>query len=293
MKLHQLRSFQAVCRYGSITKAAEHMYVSQPSVTLSLKELESELGVNLFRRSPSKKLALTSEGEFFLKRVEKILDDIDVLKDEMVDFGGKRNLIKLGMPIQVGAFFLPLLMSNFQKRYPEIKLELVECDSSRIMEMLINEQLDMVIAAADFDESVLELEVLYHTEICFCVHSKNPMAQMQSISLSDAASVPLVLLSPYYYTSRRLSERMRLEGIIPNVRLYTENLHTIKNLVNQSGLGTFLLRESVKYDANIIPISLENPIVATVAMVTKKGRHIYEDSKKMMRFIQEEYEESK
>ncbi len=290
MKFHQMQYFQAVCKQGSITKAAELLNISQPSITLAIKELESDLKVNLFRRTYNKKLALTGEGEYFLVQIEKILNEIDNLTEKMQDMGGKRNLIKLGMPIQVGALFLPLLINNFQQRYPEIELELIECDSSHIMEMLMDEKLDIAIASADFCENNLDVEILYHTEICFCVHKSHPMARLVNISLSEAAAVPLVMLAPYYYTSRRLDQRVRMEGLTLNVKLYTDRLHTIKNLVVNAGLGTFLLRDAIRYDKDIIPIPVRDPLIATVAMVTKKGRQIYEDSRKMMCYIQQEYE---
>ncbi len=289
MKLLQLQYFQAVCKYNNITKAAESLNVSQPSVTMSIKELESELGVNLFHRSANKKLTLSQEGHYFLSRIGSLLNEVDLITEEMRDLGGRRNRIKLGLPIQVGAFFLPLLLNQFHIVNPEIKLEVVECDSSTIMDLLLKEQIDMSISAADFDDLNIETAVLYQTEVCFCVHRSHPLAGLDTVDLETAAKAPLVLLENHFFTSQKMQEQFRMKGLNLDVRLYTSQLHTIKNLVCNAGLGTFLLSDAVYYDDMIIPVPLKEPVIVSVGMATKKGRQIYQDSQKMMRFILNEY----
>ncbi|MFR3347575.1 MAG: LysR family transcriptional regulator, partial [Christensenellales bacterium] len=78
MKISQLRYFMTVCRYNNITKAAEELYVSQPAISSSIKDLETEFGVKLFYRQ-NNKLLLTDEGEYFLDKVTDILGAVDIL----------------------------------------------------------------------------------------------------------------------------------------------------------------------------------------------------------------------
>ena len=84
MKLNQLYYFKTVCKYNNITKAAEHLHVSQPAVTHAVRELEKELGICLFTRT-NKNVVLTKEGEFFLQRSLGILASLEELIDEMHD----------------------------------------------------------------------------------------------------------------------------------------------------------------------------------------------------------------
>ena len=76
MKLLQLKYFYTVCRYGSITKAADKLFVSQPTISFCIKELEEEFGVKLFHRKHNR-LRLTVEGQFFCEKVKYILQSVD------------------------------------------------------------------------------------------------------------------------------------------------------------------------------------------------------------------------
>ena len=90
MKLLQMRYFQTVCQYGSITRAAEELFVSQPTISFCIKELEDEFGVKLFHRRHNR-LQLTVEGAFFQDKVNYILQSVDSLATQMKDMGNNHN----------------------------------------------------------------------------------------------------------------------------------------------------------------------------------------------------------
>ena len=288
MKLSQLNYFLTVCKYHNITKAAGELHVSQPSITMSIKELEAEFKINLFHRI-NKRLELTPEGEIFYKRAEQILKDTALLEADMNDLTGNRNHIKLGLPLQIGASLLPSLMKDFQKDNPEICLELIECGAMDIVEMLLNEQIDMAIASIQIDNSNLKWVPLFETEIGFCIHSAHPLAQEKFISFAQACEIPSVMFPNSFFTYKRIWERADLEQLTPDIRLYTKQLHTIKNLIVNADFGSFLLKEAVILDKDIACISFHPPIRATVGMITKKGRHVYQDSMALMSFIKSKY----
>ena len=123
MKISQMEYFSCVCQCGSITKAAKELHISQPSVTAAVHELEKELGVNLFLRR-NNKIQLTEEGWFVQERIDGILKSMDTLNRDLNDFVGQKNHIRLGVPLQIGSFLLPLLFGKFRQEYPEISLEI-------------------------------------------------------------------------------------------------------------------------------------------------------------------------
>ena len=120
MKISQMEYFSCVCRCGSITKAAKELHISQPSVTAAVHELEKELGVNLFLRR-NNKIQLTEEGWFVQERIDGILKSMDTLNRDLNDFVGQKNHIRLGVPLQIGSFLLPLLFGKFRQEYPEVR----------------------------------------------------------------------------------------------------------------------------------------------------------------------------
>ncbi len=288
MKLNQLRYFVAVCSYPTVTRAAEHLHVSQPSITAAIHELESEFNMDLFYRG-NRKLALTPAGELFYERACRILKEVETLEEDMADLTENRNHIKLGLPPQIGAFFLPALLRDFQDTHPGIRLEVIECGAKESVKMLMEESIDMSIASTARDNPNLNYSHLFDTEICFCVEAEHELAHEPSIRLESACSMPCVMLQRGFFTPDSVLERCSQLHLTPDVRLYSQQLHTIKNLIIHAGFGSFLLREAVALDDNISSIPLDPPITASVDLITKKGRHMYHDSKLLISFIIERY----
>lgn len=288
VKISQMEYFEQVCRLGSITGAAKALHVSQPSVTAAVHELEKELGVSLFSRR-SNKLYLTEEGEFVLERVTDILKDVERLDRDLRGFMGTKNLIRLGVPLQIGAYLLPLLFGSFRERHPEIKLEIRESGAVDIVRELLDDRLDMAIVSIDTSRQWdVSWTPLYDSQFCFCVSSAHPLAGRKSISFEEACGYPLVAFKEGFYVNERIRQRMEECGVEPEVRLRTEQLHTVKNLVVHGGCGAFLLKDAVRTDANIRAIPMEPPMTAKIGVISRKGRPMYSDSRKMLSFIKEE-----
>ena len=288
MRLTQLQYFLAVYEHQNITKAAEKLHVSQPSITIALKELENEYHVNLFHRI-NKKMCLTEEGQIFYTYATKILKDVQELEDSIQDMTGNRNKIKLGLPLQMGAFLLPLLIGDFRSLYPQISLNLVECGAVDIINDLLQEELDIAIAFVESDSALLNQSPLFETEICFCVNYDHPLAEKKQVTLQETCKYPTVMFSDGSYTHKRIFRVAEKNGCRPQVELYTKQLHTIINLISNGGMGSYLIREAVAFNEDIVPIPFAEPLTVTVNTITKKNRLIYKDTKVLIDFIKKEY----
>ena len=112
MELRQLEYFQMASRLKNITRAAERLRVSQPNITVAIKKLEAELGIQLFDRS-QKQLSLTPEGTVFLGRVEVALRNIQDAVLEVNDYKQlQKGTIKIGIPPMMGAYLFPKIFSS-------------------------------------------------------------------------------------------------------------------------------------------------------------------------------------
>lgn len=112
-------------------------------MTAAVHELEKELGVNLFLRR-NNKIQLTEEGWFVQERIDGILKSMDTLNRDLNDFVGQKNHIRLGVPLQIGGFLLPLLFGKFRQEYPgNICLEIEESGAIVIVKKLLDDQLDL------------------------------------------------------------------------------------------------------------------------------------------------------
>lgn len=289
MKISQMEYFAAVCRLGSITQAARELHISQPSITAAIHEMEKELEVNLFKRR-NNRLHLTEEGGFVLDRVSEILRDMERLDRDLKGFMGKKNMIRLGLPLQIGAFLLPQLFGKFRELNPEIRLDIQECGAMDIVKNLLADQLDMAIVSIDTSEQWdVNWTFLYESEFCFCVAASHPLAARKSISFQEACEMPLVTFKSGFYVNERIRRRLDECGADPEIRMCTDQLHTIKNLVLHGGCGAFLLREAVRMDPAIRAIPMEKPMKAQIGVVTKRGTMLYSDSKRLLAFIKEEF----
>src|SRR5574344_585122 len=105
MTLIQMRYFYEVCQWQNITKAAEHLHVSQPTISVAMQTLETETGLNLFQRE-GRKILITHDGSKLLGKVKHILDQMDQLDEEIQDMAHNRNHIRMAMPLQLGMRFL-------------------------------------------------------------------------------------------------------------------------------------------------------------------------------------------
>ena len=144
MKLNQLYYFKTVCKYNNITKAAEHLHVSQPAITHAIRELERELGIRLFKRT-NKNVSLTQEGVLFFQKSSDILSELESLVDEMRDQGElKRAVIRVGGPPAKGTLIHPQMEIAASQKFG-IGLEIVEMSSEEAEFALYNDELDLIV----------------------------------------------------------------------------------------------------------------------------------------------------
>ena len=114
MKLTQLRYFQGICRWGSLSRAARELHISQSVLSGTIKELEEEFGVLLFSRS-GRGLVLTKEGEFFLGEAESLLDHADQVEERMGQFKNAGQTVHLGVSPMLSVLLFPRLLARFQR----------------------------------------------------------------------------------------------------------------------------------------------------------------------------------
>ena len=128
MKLTQLEYFCVAARYHNITKAANELFVTQPSVSNAIKSLEEEFGVNLFYRH-NNKLTLTPEGEKFYKSAEELLAHADAVTSEFYELRKQATPIRIGIPPMLGTIYLPDMYLSLREEFPEVDFRLYEYGS--------------------------------------------------------------------------------------------------------------------------------------------------------------------
>lgn len=285
MDLRQLEYFQMVSRLNNVTRAAERLHVAQPSITVAIKKLEDELGVQLFDRN-QKQITLTSEGQIFLSRVEKILTDVQDAVLEMHDYHElKRGAISVGVPPMIGSFLFPEIFANFRKIYPNIDLTISEEGSLAIKEMLEQGVLDLGIIILSENSKFLETFPIRDNEILACLPHDHHLSLQKSISFSDLKREKFIMLKEDTYHRQIILEKCAQEGFIPEIILSSSQIETIRALV-ASGLGiSFLIDSIAKKKKDLISIPLSDPINIQIALAWKKDKYLSKASQAFIEFI--------
>lgn len=145
MTVHQLHIFLTVARYRSYTRAAQELYLSQPAVSIQIRELEQAIGAPLFERT-GRNILLTEAGQVLLpyaQRVHQLLDDAKMVMEELQ--GLKRGRITLAAVSTAGAYVLPPILGLFQKAHPRITVSLEVTNRSTLRHRLLQNEVDLVL----------------------------------------------------------------------------------------------------------------------------------------------------
>ena len=284
MKLLQMRYFQTVCRYGSITKAAEELFVSQPTISFCIKELEEEFGVKLFHRRHNR-LQLTVEGSFFLDKVNYILQSVDALSSQMRNMGTNRNHVKIAVPAMISTFLFPQIFNAYNQLYPDLELEMLETGSLQARKLVDANSVDLGITIMDSAvEDAYNTLPLVKTELVFCVSKKHPLANYKTISFKQLADQQLILFKADSYQNIFIKRAFSEVGVQPNILLYSSQLYTIKEFLSYGNVGAFLYRQVAEMDEDLVCIPLENAIFQDIVLIWTKSGSLYSDAENFIQF---------
>ena len=284
MELRQLEYFQMASRLKNITRAAERLRVSQPNITVAIKKLEGELGIQLFDRS-QKQLSLTPEGAVFLGRVEVALRNIQDAVLEVNDYKQlQKGTIKIGIPPMMGAYLFPKIFSSFQRRYSHLDVYLHEEGSVAIREQLERDELDFGIIIIPDTSPNLQLLPMARSQIVCCVPEDSDLAARKAITLQDVEDHNLIMLKEGSFLRQTMLQKMKTAGFTPNIVLESNQVVTIMGLV-ASGVGNaFLLDMIVRDTLGIRAIPLATPVYVDVGLAWKRDRYISRAAQSFIEF---------
>lgn len=251
--------FMAIVEEGGLTKAAEKLFVSQPSLSQYLKRLEKSLGVELFDHSSSP-LRLTYAGQRYYQHISQIARMDENIRREIQDIkqqnGGR---LRLGVALWRGACLLPDIYPYFHGKYPEVKFELTEGRSAQLERALMNDEIDVAVINLPFtvDYSKLTCEIVRDEQILIAAPTTNPYVEQvlnrcsysgnfPIVSLDLVSHIPLIMTKPGQNLTYEILHVLNQNLIEPDILLETANLSTAINLTAK-GMGcTFVPEEGAR-----------------------------------------------
>lgn len=284
MTLQQLKYFHAACKCGSITQAAKQMYVSQPSVSSAIKELEKEFGVVLFVRQYHG-FTLTKSGERLYELSGKLLSHAGTVSEIMKEIAVNKEPIRLGVPPMIGTFLFPKIYKPFRRSYPDTMLLTTESGMRTLLSELENNTLDVAILPSnDVAADSYYVQPLMKSETVYCVSEKHPLAGRTEISVQEIGLSPLIMFKHGFYQNELVEQLFARYNLKPNVIHYTNQFYTLHKFIADDIATGFMLRDGAFLAPGVCPISLDTPILVDISLVWKKDHFMNSESLQFVDF---------
>lgn len=262
MTLRQIRHFIAVAETGSISAAAQAVFISQSTLTAAIQQLEEEIGVSLFNRH-AKGMSLTHQGHQFLRQAHLILATVDNAKRSLQQCTDQiSGTLTIGVSSLVAGYYLANLLTRFQRAYPNVSLQVMEDERPYIEHLLLNGEIDVAVLILSNleDRHALQTEVLTHSPQRLWLPARHPLLERDEIALADVAAEPLIELR--VDEMDRNAQRIWDEaGLRPCISLRSASTEAVRSLV-AAGLGV-----AIQPDMTYRPWSLEGDIIEARSVV--------------------------
>jgi len=289
MNLTQLEYFHAVCMYQSISEAAEHLHISQPSLSVAIKELEKEFGVLFFKRH-YRGVKLTDAGEELYEMSRRLLKDFKNLEQRVHDMGNKRTVLRVGVPPMIGTLFLPRIYKEFMEKNKDVSLEIAEGGRKKLLGALQEDVLDLVFLphVAPFDKELQATEVARFEVVCG-VAMDSPLKAKKEISMPELEGEPLVLLNNSFFQTEEILKRFSGAGTTPKILLQTDQLSSLQSIIKSNAAAGFLFRELIADSNEIQAVPLSPPLFVTVSLVWKKDAYMSDNMERFRDFVKKSF----
>ena len=225
MDIRILRYFVQVAKDKNFTKAAEHLYISQPALSKMIKKLESELGVSLVDiRSGG--VFLTDYGQELYRRAVPMIIQFDSLTN-FIDRqdGTPSGLLRIGVTPMLATLYMVNIVTNFNNQWPNVEFRIVEDGSIALRKSLLAGDLDLVLCITGDVTPGLQDTILFEEEMVAVVSTENPLAQYETLDFAQLANEPFNLYSQYASLYRQIIEHCVKAGFEPKINITSSKVN--------------------------------------------------------------------
>lgn len=259
MELRHLRYFAALAECLNFTRAAERVHVTQSTLSHQIRQLELELGHQLFDRV-GRRVLLTEAGETFLAYASKALREVDQGLSELSRSAGTLSgEVRIGATHTFNVGFVPECLAAFMTKHPTVRIGVDELSAEVIGQRLVEGTLDVGIAYQPADPTLLWFEPLYSEEMVLVVGAAHPFAQRKRLRMVELHKQPMVLLPAHFATRGMLDGCFARCGAEPLVAAEMNTIAPMIGLVARTPLAAIVSRHAVPPRDDIRVVPLEGP----------------------------------
>lgn len=292
MTLHQITLFLAVCQFNSLTEAAEEIHISQPSLSVAIKQLESEFGVSLFTRY-RKRLVLTDAGAAFRREALKILESASSLEEYMKDLGNTRTKIHLGLTAMSSMFFFPNFIMPFCKENPSLQVEMHELSAMDAVDQILSGQIKLAIirlSALEGKQDEVEYIPLRRAKVVGCVRKDHRLANKSGVTLDMLKNEKLIFTGEKSSTTQQILKGMEAQNIHADVFMYSHQFLLMLQAIERFNAVGFFSEDLPKTSDKVAPFYFEDSYEFVHCLVWKKGSLLLRNELKFLDFCKKNQE---
>lgn len=237
MEIRQLKAFLAIAEAKTFTAGARRVNVTQAAISMQIRQLEEEVGLQLFTRTP-RRVILTEAGEHLLERARKILREHDAAVAEIAEIAGSEHgRLRIGSASGTFAMNqLPVILQEIRRKYPNSELTVTAGTSSRLVDRILHGEIDTAFVSLPVDNLSISTESLFSDEIVAVAWPGHPLAKEKYISAATLAGENLILGERGGNTRRMIDEFFAAANVRPNITMELSRQEAINRMV-EIGMG--------------------------------------------------------
>jgi DNA-binding transcriptional LysR family regulator len=290
--LRQLQVFEAIARQGSFTRAAEELFLAQPTVSTQIKRLTEAVGMPLFDQV-GRGIHLTEAGQGLLDAARQIFDALDRVEMKVADLKGlKQGYLRLGV-ITIAKYFAPGVLGAFCQKYPGVEVSLEVTNREHLLERLGRNEDDLYILG-QIPRSELDLEVIPFAPnpLHVLAHREHPLASKKNIPLERLTEESFIMRERGSGTRATVERMFAEKGLKPKVRMELGSNEAIKQaIIAKLGISVLSLH-AVTTEAGSSPLAVLDvegfPIKRTWNVVYPRGKELSVVARAFLEFLKGE-----
>jgi DNA-binding transcriptional LysR family regulator len=290
MELRQIEYFWMLNIKKNFTKAAEELFVTQPTITNSIKNLEAELGAPLFYRNRGN-LTLTPAGEVFQSHAKVILHHVKEAAEaiSLINPEIKKSL-NIGLPFITASDIYDIVLDAYQSAFPNVEINIDDSSNYTILQKVLLEELELGIIAipGGFDANI-ETLVIRESAVSVVCPKGHRFCQFDSISLQDLSQENLIMyLKDTTFTERVIRSQFEKNDLPFHVKYRVKHTPTLFKLVSQNQGVSLILCDhpsAINYNPNLILKPLSEPIPLTVTLIWNHNKYLSETARQFIEFM--------
>lgn len=254
MTIRHLKIFIAVYKYQNVTKAAESLFMTQPTVTRAIQEIEEHYGVKFFERI-NHRLYINEIGHQFYFHAVHIIDSIDNMENEITDWD-ESGVIRVGATSTIASVVLPPILHEFETAYPKTRVKLVVANGSQLQSQLVHNELDFALIENGTTLEHLSKEVFFKDRLVLVLPPDDALLNEPNLTLDKLANAKFLLRENASMVRSSIDKIFAKHDIQITPAMESNSTHAIVQAVHY-GLGISILPE------NLVAYSIKSGFVSS------------------------------